>query len=122
MDMLKLCLEYGAELYASDYQGRKPIHAAAASHVQSQTGQIDTLVYLLETIGKPEDVNIEDCDKRTPLHEAAKWGRLPAIKYLVEKGASVFAHNKFDKTPEDEADDNHKLETVKVLRELKKGP
>ena len=46
LHMLKICLQYGADLYACDHQGRKPIHQAA------NTGSMDTLKVINLNISK----------------------------------------------------------------------
>ncbi len=75
-----------------------------------------TLQYLLEEVGQPEDVNIQDRQKRTPLHEAARWGRLPAVEYLCEKGADIAATSTRGHTPQQEAENNMKRDTAEYLR------
>ena len=77
---------------------------------------------MLEEVGKTEDVNIQDDQKRTPLHEAARWGRLPAIRYLCDKGADLNAKSSKDLTPLQEAEANRKLEATEFLEQRKKGP
>ena len=38
------------------------------------------ITYLLETVGKREDVNLRDFNQRTPLHEAAYVGNIDVVQ------------------------------------------
>ena len=50
-------------------------------------GNLDYLKYILKI--KPELLKEKDLRKRTPLEYAAKFGNVPAIKYLLESGCDV---------------------------------
>ncbi len=112
-------VQCGAEIYAEDYDGKKPIHSASMSFVSSRTGNIDALKYILEELGKPDDVHFTDVDGRTPLHDAAKWGNKLAAEYLIIKGADPKAQSYQGKTPLDEAMDTDRTELVKLLNKYK---
>lgn len=56
-------------------------------------------------------------DQRTPLHIAASQGSTNAVKYLLGKGASVFAKDRFGCTPLQDAIRFRKFEIIKLLRE-----
>ena len=51
------------------------------------------LQYLLEEVGKPEDVHLEDDAENTPLHNAALRGNYEACQYLLSKGAKADSRN-----------------------------
>lgn len=46
-----------------------------------------------------EDVDIVDEDERTPLHLAARDGRLGMVKTLINRGACVNRVDKDERTP-----------------------
>ena len=113
--MCKILMKYHASTDAEDNLGQKPIHSAAASVWAESNGQNDVLRYLVEQVGKPEDVNHRDVDERTPLHVAASWGYLRLARYLLEKGAERDAKNIKGKTPLDEAIFNRREQMMEML-------
>lgn len=68
------------------------------------------------------DVNTQDSIKRTPLHEAAKYTNLEAVKLLIAKGANPNALEYKNKTPLDLARENSRsernMEIIKILEPL----
>ena len=66
-------------------------------------------------VGNGADVNAMGKYYETPLHTAAKNGKVKIVKYLVEKGADVNAVNELYETPLDYAAFNHKARIVKYL-------
>ena len=118
--LCKLIVEYGADLKAEDRVGKRPIHAAAISFVANRAGNTDALKYVLEEIGEPDDVHLQDVDGRTPLHDAAKYGHTLAVEYLLLKGADPLGKNNTGKTPLDEAQMNSQYDTIKLLEKAGK--
>ena len=84
----------GADLYATDDNGRYPIHSAAQSMYES-TGIIS---FLLET-GNKQDINLKDFNDRTPLHEACLIGNEGSVIALLANEADVNAKSKAGHTP-----------------------
>jgi ankyrin repeat protein len=91
LDVIKVFVEKGADVKATDQDGDTPLHWAAAN------GHSDVVKYLVEEKGT--NVKVGDKDGYTPLHRAAANSKLDVVKYLVEKGADVKAADKYGDTP-----------------------
>ena len=65
-------------------------------HQAALDGNIAQLKELLKL--NPEQVNVGDYDKNTPLHLAAMHGHADAVEFLLENGANVNATNSVDMT------------------------
>jgi uncharacterized protein len=91
--------------------GMAPIHAASGpgygegfagnAHRYAPGGLLPAVKYLVEELHA--DVNVEDQDGNTPLHNAAARGDNEMILYLVSKGADVKVVNREGKTTVDMA-------------------
>jgi uncharacterized protein len=91
--------------------GMAPIHAASGpgygegfagnAHRYAPGGLLPAVKFLVEELHA--DVNVEDQDGNTPLHNAAARGDNEMIRYLVSKGADVKAVNREGKTTVDMA-------------------
>jgi len=57
-------------------------------------------------------LGIADYDSRTPLHISASEGRFEAVKFLVERGADVNAHDRWGSSPLDDALRHHNNEKI----------
>jgi len=71
---------------------------------------------------KPLTVTSRNSVNETPLHVAAIWGEVEAIRLLVAAGADINAAGEHGHTPLQEAAGQLKIEAVKVLLELGADP
>ncbi|XP_063687082.1 uncharacterized protein LOC134820564 isoform X2 [Bolinopsis microptera] len=78
---IKKLLEYGASPNSSDYDGRCPLHIAAAENNQD-------VVNLL--LSWNADVNSKDNYSNTPLSDALKAGNTELAKLIHSKGGKVY--------------------------------
>lgn len=56
-----------------------------------------------------------DPSGNTPIHWAAGWGKIAAMRFLLRHGANINALNRFGKTPLDNAAGLHRLEMVEFM-------
>ena len=96
INVINFLIGKNADVNAKDYWGRTPLHLAAEKIN-------DNIARALFT--HPEiDINAETYDKpkankRTPLHIAARSGRLKTLKALLEKNPTVNAQDNNNDTP-----------------------
>jgi len=116
---IKLHLESGADVHATDGSGKTPLHYAAIS------SSPDAPAIITLFLEKDASVNARDNSGGTPLHQAARSSSLQApaiIALLLAKSAIVDARDKDGKTPLHYAvasDSPHPqaLEMVKIILE-----
>eukprot|EP00033_Pygsuia_biforma_P001155 GCRY01001312.1.p2 GENE.GCRY01001312.1~~GCRY01001312.1.p2 ORF type:complete len:178 (+),score=27.52 GCRY01001312.1:2679-3212(+) len=87
--LVRLLLQWGAELEARDVRGCTALHWAA------QCGHLPTATLLLE---QAADIEARSEKDFTALHYAAMENHLPIVRLLVEQGANIEARNTFGKT------------------------
>ncbi|MBD0390989.1 ankyrin repeat domain-containing protein [Wolbachia endosymbiont of Pentalonia nigronervosa] len=104
-DKVKSLIEQGAEVNATDSNGKTPLHYAASL-------SLDIVKYL---VAQGADINARDNDEMTPLHDAARF-HLDVVKYLVAQGADINARdNDYGYTPLYTPVFASDLDTVKYL-------
>jgi ankyrin repeat protein len=88
-EVSRLLLQYKADIYAHDDEGRTPLHVAV------QYGHVNVARLLLE---HGADVNARDNNPNTPLLRAVKGRRLDVARLLVEHGANMDAEDRKGRT------------------------
>jgi ankyrin repeat protein len=97
LEVVKLLLAYGADPHILSRDNETTLEAAAGEgfingyHRQKPVAERLELVKLLVQLG--EDVNAADNYGITPLMVAANMGQVPIIKYLIDQGADLAAHD-----------------------------
>ena len=92
--MIKLLLDKRADVNAQNREYKSPLHLACEFHGPEVVGEL----------GRAENAFImaEDIHRNTPLHYAAKQGRLDNVKLLIEElGSSVEVMNDKNLMPVD---------------------
>ncbi|RYP58651.1 hypothetical protein DL770_010383 [Monosporascus sp. CRB-9-2] len=87
VQFLKLLIEQGAELNATDIAGRTALHNAVMN------GHLPSVEVLLSSKGRL-DLNLQDSQRWTPLRWAAAYGQTKIVEVLLAKGADVDAQDK----------------------------
>jgi len=97
----------------SPYEGQ----ASTTLQIAAANGDVAAIEELL---AKGEDIEGWDSDKYTPLYLAARWGKLDAVKLLVERGANIDSRStELSSTPLQIAARHGEAEIVRYL--LEKG-
>ena len=91
----RLLIERGSGVYETDDQGRYAIHACANSLYNTSA----TIDYLVNDVGKTDDVNLRDFHERTPLHSAVAVRNVAVARTLLGYGSDVNAQNDAGETP-----------------------
>ena len=105
-DLVRTCLDAGADPNARNEDGDTPLHIAAWN------GQTEAIAALLDAGADPNARN-EDGD--TPLHIAAWNGQTEAIAALLDAGADPNARNEDGDTPLHIAAWNGQTEAIAAL-------
>jgi ankyrin repeat protein len=95
-DLVSLLIAHGAKANLKRFEDGVSMCEAAGGGVAGH-GLLQQYVQM----GAP--VNVEDANKRTPLHEAAADGALESVNFLIEHGAEINAEDRWGKTPTEEA-------------------
>jgi ankyrin repeat protein len=108
--MVKVLLEYGADVNALSKDGRLPLHDAALG------GNAEAVNALMSS---GADVTAQTRrEKQTALHIAAAWGRIEVIKLLISAKAPTSIKDAAGRTPLEEAVTNAQAEAVAVLQQV----
>jgi Ankyrin repeats (3 copies) len=119
-EMVQVLLKYMADVNARDGYGETPLHFVSEDHSNRFGGPDPTLsasnvARLLLEHGA--DANAPRDDHSTPLHVAARYGRVEVVHVLLEHGANVTAEDKYGSTASQLASDMGHEEIAKLLSE-----
>uniref|UniRef100_A0A1B6IV72 Uncharacterized protein n=1 Tax=Homalodisca liturata TaxID=320908 RepID=A0A1B6IV72_9HEMI len=112
-DTAEVLLKAGISRDARNKVDRTPLHVAA------QEGHI-AIMGLLLAYGV--DVDASDMLRMTPLHWASEYGHKECVKLLLEHGADATAINKFDKTADQIAFDNNRVDITALIQDYAEDP
>ena len=115
LEMCKLLVKYGADVNGEDNHGQRALHSAAVSPRAARSGNTEVLQYVLKDIGSADDINFQDADGRTALHEAAFWGHCACAQYLLDHGADKSLTSQKGQTALDEATHRQRTDMVALL-------
>jgi ankyrin repeat protein len=100
-EMTQILLKYKAEVNSQNSAGRAALHYASQGRYHDVRGpnfalSLSNVARLLLEHGA--DVNAREVDHLTPLHVAARYGRIEVLRVLLEHGTSVGAADDDRKT------------------------
>jgi ankyrin repeat protein len=96
-EMVQVLLDYKADINARNRVDWTPLHEASGGRTSSQNKLRPDVARLL--LERGTHVNVLDKNNATPLHLAARYGRVGVVRVLLEHGASVDAEDKEGSTP-----------------------
>lgn len=109
---IRTLAKVGADLEAQeDDDGWTPLHTAAAG-ADDEVGAIEVLVEL------QANIEAQDNQRRTPLHQAIKKDGTAAIKILAALGANLEAQDRRGHTPLHRAVTKDATDAIEILAEL----
>ncbi|KAJ8309611.1 hypothetical protein KUTeg_012836 [Tegillarca granosa] len=100
-------LKAGASCNIKDDLLRNPLHYAADGHVAEILCAAKT------------DVNLQDINGRTPLHEAAWYNHHEVVRVLLPAGANIYIKDKMENTPQEFAIARDSTEIIEMFRQWK---
>ena len=103
----RILLENGADPNIKDKWGRAPIHMAIE---MNRKNSAKFLIKYPET-----DVNAQDNDNKTALHQCSSYGYLEICTLLIEHGAILDLKNKNGQTPLEIAAEQKHYEIINLL-------
>jgi len=93
LKQVKSLLEKNADLSMKTHRDRNAIHFACQSNTEICSIILEYLNKIPDEKIRREIINLQDCDKNTPLHFAAKVNKIENYKLLVKFGADETIRN-----------------------------
>ena len=121
VEMVKLLLEYHADVTASSHGGTSLHRAVTGVRGKLPKDFAEVVALLLDAEANINACVDPDTDVWTPLHQACNEGHLGAVRLLLERGAQVSLH-KDGLTPLLVAEGNGFDDIAALLRELGARP
>ena len=114
--MVRILLKYKANAVARNFDSATPLHFASRGRDNRGAPSFPNVARLLVEHGA--DVNARMDANFTPMHEAARNGRVESIRALLELGADINARKNDDATLLHEAAAGGSVEAIRMLLEL----
>ena len=112
-NIIQSLIQAGADVRVRLPGGVSALHQAVTTDQATKTRAALEIIDQLLRYGLK--IEIQDDDGRTPLHEAAFYGRVELINGLIARGALLNAKDKWQDTPLDRACLNGYIEAVELL-------
>lgn len=110
--VVELLLDRGANVHHKDVFQRGMLHSAA---INAQSEIIDILLKFDPTL----DVNMQDVNGKTTLHDAARSGSASTVRILLTHGADPTVKDSYGRTPMYVARETNKTVILEILREAR---
>jgi ankyrin repeat protein len=114
VSVVQLLLDRGANVHHTDVFKRGMLHSAACN------GQYEVLEVLLR-FDETLDVNMQDVDGKTTLHDAARVGSELTTRLLLEYGGDPTIKDNFGRTPIYIARESNHAAVLEILREARRA-
>ena len=111
LEVVRVLLNHGARCDAKDSNQDTPLHLAAAG---KDPKTLKELVKMFKT-NDAYNINVRNCQKRTPLHTACEKRKERCVEILLRAGADVNVQDCMGKTPLHFACEGLKSSTVQLL-------
>jgi ankyrin repeat protein len=110
MAAVRLFIDQGADVTASDTLGWTPLHIAASENITTEIIRV--------LVERGADVNAKTCQNCTPLHRAVLNSNIKITEFLVLKGAFINARCTIHGTPLDLAKQQENFKAVDYLSSI----
>ena len=113
--VVRTLIDRGAEYTFRDFRGRTVLHGAAINN------RHHILRLMLEKNHRLLEVNVQGSAGETPLHDAARCGRIRCVEVLLAFGARVDILDNEQRTPVSLAMMENQLEVLELMKRFRDG-